>query len=136
MTRTLDKASSEHASGSYRLAIGSVAALGALLVCGSAVLADGIWLSVAAGAVTAVLHLLGIALTVRVFLGTVSSRLPWAVLAVLKFAIILLLLYWAVSSSAVALLPFLIGYGALPLGIVLSGFGRETVPVSGIENQG
>lgn len=75
-------------------------------------------LSFSAGALLAFLHLWLIALVVRGRMGQLNPSVPWGLVGVLKFVVLFGLVYGLVKSQAVEILPLIIGYGALPLGIV------------------
>jgi hypothetical protein len=75
-------------------------------------------LSFSAGALLAFLHLWLIALVVRGRMGQLNPNVPWGLVGVLKFFVLFGLVYGLVKSQAVEILPLIIGYGALPLGIV------------------
>jgi hypothetical protein len=74
--------------------------------------------SVALGAAVAAANLWTIGLVVRGMFSGKRSRVPWPLVAVLKMAILFGGLYLALKSGWVELLPLLVGYGALPVGIV------------------
>lgn len=80
-------------------------------------------LSVAVGALVAGLNLWAIALVVRGLLGEKRGSTPWALIAVAKFTLLIGGLFFLLKSGWVDLLPLLVGYGALPLGIVAGQFG-------------
>lgn len=50
-----------------------------------------------------------------------GARSSWALLAVFKFAFLLILTYWVLQSRLVPPLGLALGIGALPLGIFFSG---------------
>jgi hypothetical protein len=52
-----------------------------------------------------------------------AAKLPWALIAVLKFTVLYTGLYLLVKHEVVAIMPLAIGWGALPLGIVAGQFG-------------
>lgn len=107
---------------------GSVAAplVVVALIAGALAIAAGLWLSprvglsVALGGLLALLNLWLIARIVRAFLGESSHRLSWGLLTLIKFTGIFAALYFLFKSGLVDVLPVVIGYGALPLGIVAS----------------
>jgi hypothetical protein len=75
-------------------------------------------LSLSAGALLAFLHLWLISLVVRGRAGQLNQNVPWGLVGVLKFILLFGLVYALVKSQRVEILPLIIGYGALPLGIV------------------
>ena len=80
-------------------------------------------ISVAVGALFAASNLWAIALVVRGLLGPKRGSTPWALIAVLKFGLLIGALYLLLKSGWVELLPLLAGYGALPVGIVAGQLG-------------
>lgn len=94
--------------------------VGALLTLGVG-LSYGVRLvpSVALGATTAALNLLLIGRTVRAFLGRSGAPVFWGVALVLKMTLLFGGLFLLVKVGWVSLLPFLLGFGSMPLGIVL-----------------
>jgi hypothetical protein len=96
----------------------SVAASGAVLLVGA-----GVWLgartmaAVGLGVVLAVSNLWTIERLVRVYLD--SERGRWALIAIAKAALLFGLVALLVKSGAVDVLPLVIGFGALPLGITV-----------------
>jgi hypothetical protein len=62
---------------------------------------------------------------VRAFLSG-GARLPWAAVVLVKLALIAGALYLIVRSDWILLLPFAIGWGALPVGIVFGGVAPAT----------
>ena len=105
--------------GALRVALWSVVLVGA-----SGALLAGIvaglrsMLSLSAGALLAFLHLWLIALVVRGRMGHLNPNVPWGLVGVLKFVLLFGLVYGLVKTEWVQVLPLIIGYGALPLGIV------------------
>lgn len=107
---------------------GSVAAPLAVvaLIAGALAIVAAIWaspragFSVALGGVFALLNLWLIARIVRAFLGGSSNRLSWGLVTLFKFTGMFAALYFLFKSGLVEVLPVVIGYGALPLGIVAS----------------
>ncbi len=102
--------------------IGTVALFGVTMAV-IAVFASGgrAALGVAIGAFVAVANLALISLLVRRLLSG-ENRLPWGAVSLVKLVALFGGLYLLLKSGWVELLPLLIGYGALPLGIV---FGQE-----------
>jgi len=115
---------SSEKSGGMGRALWSVAIIGAATTLVAAV-ASGARpaVSVAFGAAIAVSNLWAIGLVVRGLLGPKRGSTPWALLAVAKFTVLIGGLYFLLKSGWVDLLPLLIGYGALPLGIVAGQLG-------------
>ncbi len=102
-------------------AIWSVAIVGALLTAGApALLGSSSRLSVGIGALLAVGNLWAISRTVRGFLYPAGTRASWIPLAMLKFAAMFLGVLFLVREGYAELLPLVIGYGALPVGITIS----------------
>ncbi len=102
-------------------AIWSVAIIGALLTAGvPSLLGSSSRLSVGMGALLALGNLWAISRTVRGFLYPAGPRAAWIPLAVLKFAVMFLGVLVLVREGYAQLLPLVIGYGALPVGITIS----------------
>ena len=102
-------------------AIWSVAIVGALFVAGApTLLGAGSRLSVAIGVLLAVGNLWAISKTVRGFLEPAGARSPWVSLALLKFAVMFLGVLFLVRGGYAKLLPLVIGYAAMPVGIVIA----------------
>jgi hypothetical protein len=74
--------------------------------------------SVAIGAAIAAGNLWVLAQMVRGFLANKGASVPWAIVAVLKFVLLFGAMYVLVKTRTVDILPFVIGFGALPIGIV------------------
>ncbi len=107
--------------GSIAAALWSVVIAGALVTLGSVSLFGlrqaG---STALGAALAVMNLWAIGKLVRGLLGGGKARASWGPLGMLKLAAIFVVLGVVVKRGWVDVLPFALGYSALPLGIVLS----------------
>lgn len=88
--------------------------------------------SAAFGATLGLANLLVLGRMVRAFLGRGGASMPWVVAALTKLAVLLLAMYLPVRAGLVQVLPFVIGFGALPLGIVLGQL--LTVPPTSKEN--
>ncbi len=99
----------------------TVASVGALLtVSGFAFAGIEFCLSTALGATIAFVNLVLLSRSVsRVLAG---GRTTWAALFVVKFAALLLLTYLLIDRGLVVPLGLALGFGALPLGVVLGGF--------------
>jgi hypothetical protein len=81
-------------------------------------------LSVALGAAVAFTNLWVIARLVRSFLSG-GARAPWGFVAATKFVLVVGGLWLLLRAGVVDLLPLVIGYGALPLGIFASQLGAS-----------
>jgi hypothetical protein len=75
--------------------------------------------SAAYGATLGVMNLLILGRMVRSFLGSNGTSKTWVVAALTKLAVLVLAMYLPVRAGLVQVLPFVIGFGALPLGIAL-----------------
>jgi hypothetical protein len=97
-----------------------VAVSGGLLLVGSGSL-FGVraMAAVALGVVIAISNLWTLERFVRVYLA--SERGRWAGVAILKSAVLFALVALLVKSGAVDVLPLILGFGALPLGVVVAG---------------
>lgn len=105
----------------------AVGAFGIFLSLGSIAVFDtwrDTW-SVAAGACIALSNFWMTAYLVRGFVDPVGVRLPWALVATVKLVFVLGGVYVLLQREVLTLLPMVVGFGALPLGIV---FG-QTRPV-------
>jgi len=110
-------------------AIWSVAIVGALLTLAApTLLGTGSRLSVAIGVLLAIGNLWAISRTVRGFLYPAGARSPWISLAMLKFAVMFLGVLFLVSGGYAKLLPLVIGYAAMPVGIVISQLKTAAAP--------
>ena len=76
--------------------------------------------SVAIGAAIAAGNLWLLAQMVRAFLVQKGRSAPWGIVAVLKFVVLFSAMYVLVKMHVVDILPFAIGFGALPVGIVFA----------------
>jgi hypothetical protein len=76
--------------------------------------------SVAFGAGIAAGNLWLLAQMVRAFLAKKGSTAPWGIIAVLKYCVLFGAMYVLVKTRTVDILPFAIGFGALPVGIVFA----------------
>ena len=98
----------------------SVAASGALLLVGSAShFGARVAAAVALGVVLAVSNLWVLERVVRVFLQSEGGR--WAAIALVKAAILFGMVALLVKSGMVDVLPLVVGFGALPLGVTIAG---------------
>jgi hypothetical protein len=102
-------------------AIWSVAIVGALFTAAApTLLGPATRVSVALGVLLAIGNLWAISRTVRGFLQPAGARSPWISLAMLKFAVMFLGVLFLVRSGHAKLLPLVIGYAAMPVGIVIA----------------
>jgi hypothetical protein len=98
----------------------SVGVFGLVLSLGSILVSDT-WrtpLSVAAGSVIALLNFWMTAYLVRGFVAPVAMRVPWPLIATVKLVFVLGVVYVLLQRQVLSLLPMVVGFGALPLGIV------------------
>ena len=110
-------------------AIWSVAIVGVVLTLAApTLLGSGSRLSVAIGVLLAIGNLWAISRTVRGFLYPAAARSPWISLAMLKFAVMFLGVLFLVRGGYAKLLPLVIGYAAMPVGIVLSQLKSAAAP--------
>ena len=112
-------------------ALRSVAAVGLLLTVGSP-LVFGLSgaPSVALGAGVAFLNLWAIVRVVRAFLYPAGARAPWILFAMFKLTALFVGVSFLVRSGSAQVLPLLIGFAALPLGIVVSQL-KSAAPAPG-----
>lgn len=97
--------------------VGASATAVALLVAGPrAMLGVGIGAGVALG------NLWLVARVVRGFLNGTTTA-PWGFVAIVKFSLLVVALWLLLRSGVVDLLPLVMGYGALPLGIFAAQLG-------------
>jgi hypothetical protein len=100
----------------YRAVFGA----GVILAAGTMFVLDGrAALGVVLGASMAGLSLVLLAKAVKNLIA--GARASWALVAVFKFAFLLILTYWVLQSRLVPPLGLALGIGALPLGIFFSG---------------
>jgi len=98
----------------------AVAASGALLLAGAVAFAGSrAASSVALGVVVSLANLWLLEKFVRMYLK--SERGRWAVLALAKAALLFVIVALLVRSGAVDVLPLVVGFGALPVGVVVGG---------------
>jgi len=110
-------------------AIWSVAIVGVVLTLAApSLLGGGSRLSVAIGVLLAIGNLWAISRTVRGFLYPAAARSPWISLAMLKFAVMFLGVLFLVRGGYAKLLPLVIGYAAMPVGIVISQLKSAAAP--------
>ena len=110
-------------------AIWSVALVGVLLTAAAPTfLGPASRLSVALGVLLAMGNLWAISRTVRGFLHPAGARSPWISLAMLKFAVMFLGVLFLVRGGYAKLLPLVIGYAAMPVGIVIAQLKSTAAP--------
>ena len=110
----------DHAAG-IGSALVTVAAIGVLLVIVFGVASGGrAALGVGVGVAAAVSNLWVIGRVVRGFLTGGGSKGLWFVVVLVKLSLLFGGLYWLLGTGWVDLMPIIIGYGALPIGIVLA----------------
>jgi len=80
-------------------------------------------LGVAIGGALAFSNLWAIALIVRGFLR--GAGLPWGAFAALKFGALVFLVWIVMKNGWADMMPFVFGYAALPIGIVVGQLGRR-----------
>ncbi|HEY2409917.1 MAG TPA: hypothetical protein VGI10_28125 [Polyangiaceae bacterium] len=104
-----------------RVGLTVVAVVGLLLVLvAPSFVGSGSRVSIVLGALLAVGNLWLLGKTVRGFLYPAGARSPWLAVAVLKFGALFVAVAYLVRSGHAQVLPLMIGYGALPIGIVVS----------------
>jgi hypothetical protein len=81
--------------------------------------------SVALGAGLGAANLWTVSRVVTAFLSG-AARLPWAAFVLVKLVLMAGALYVIVRSDWILLFPFAIGWGALPVGIVVGGIAPAT----------
>jgi hypothetical protein len=79
-------------------------------------------LGVAIGGALAFANLYAIALIVRGFMR--GAGLPWGVFGAFKFAALLFVVWIVLKNGWADVLPLVLGYASLPLGIVIGQLGR------------
>jgi hypothetical protein len=114
--------------GSLQRALRMVAVAGVCLT----LPAGAIWgwraaLGAGLGAAVAVANLFVVARAVGSLLGSGTSQ-GWAVVGLLKMLALFGGFWWLMQSGVVEALPFVVGYGALPLGITLAQVLTPAVP--------
>jgi len=110
-------------------AIWAVALVGVLLTAATPVLLGaGMAQSVALGAALAVGNLWTLSRLVQTFLSGSGARLPWLVVSVFKFFGLFVLVAVLVKAGYAKVLPLMLGFAALPLGIVAAQL-RASDPV-------
>jgi hypothetical protein len=115
---TIDPSTTRVPAALPRSVAGSVLAVGVLWVLGSLAWARMPTLSVALGSAVALLHLWSVAHWVKRALGTETVRLTWVLFSLVKLVVFFFGLAWLARNQVIAVLPFLLGYSALPLGIL------------------
>lgn len=91
-------------------------------------LVEGVWWSVGTliGGVLATLNLLLFSQLASAFIAQKGRSAPWAVLGGVKLLGLFFCVYVILRRGDVAPLAFVIGYGALPIGITLSSLRKQT----------
>jgi hypothetical protein len=106
--------------GGLAVIVRSVAVVGVLAAVAVGYFAGrGAGASAAYGATLGLANLVALGRMVRAFFGTGRASIAWIVAALSKLAVLVLAMYLPVRASLVQVVPFMIGFGALPLGIVL-----------------
>ena len=117
-------------SGEFAGVLRVVAIVGLVLVAGACLAAGPrVMLAVAIGAGAAVLNLWVIGRLVATFLGG-RGRMSWGFVALVKLAVLFGGMFLLIKSGIAGVIPLLIGYGALPVGIVVAQLGGLS-PVRG-----
>ena len=98
--------------------VGLVATGGAFFVSGARA-----GISVGIGAIVGALNLWVMSIVVRGLTSQAKSSVPWGLVAVLKFAVLIAGLFLLIKSGSADVLALLIGYGSLPLGIAAAHLG-------------
>jgi len=112
-------------------ALWSVAVVGAVLtVAAPFALGSASRLSVLLGALVAVANLWALVRVVRAFLYPAVARAPWILLTLFKMSALFFGVWFLVRGGSAQVLPLLIGYAALPLGIVVSQL-KSAAPAPG-----
>ena len=75
-------------------------------------------LGAAVGGAIAAGNLWGLIRVVRVLFNNQGPRLPWTLALMAKFTLLLGGVFWLIRSELVDVLPLLVGFLALPIGIV------------------
>ena len=109
----------------------SVTAVGVLLVV-VAPMASGTLsrFSVLVGVLLALANLWMVTRFVKAFLFPAGVRAPWVLLALLKLTALFVGVWFLVRNGSAQVLPLLVGYAALPLGIVVSTL-KSAAPAPG-----
>ena len=114
----ITKTAKTDSDSALRIALWSVALVGASGALLAGIVPGCPMLSLSAGALLAFAHLWLISLVVRGRAGQLNANVPWGLVGVLKFMLLFGVVYALVKNHWVEVLPLFIGYGALPLGIV------------------
>ena len=108
-------------SSTLKSTVTTMLIVGGLLVLGAVFAARASALAVATGVAVAVVHLLAVAYSVTRALSGARLSIPWVLASLLKLLVLFACLAWLAHSRLLPLLPFLLGYATLPLGILLTG---------------
>lgn len=120
MTIESDADRAATAAASVAPALWAIAAVGAVLVAGCSLLDFTALPSVATGVVLALANLWIIARLVRAFFAPRSAAAPWGLVALMKLGALFGGLYALAHFELIELIPLIIGYAAMPVGIVLA----------------
>jgi len=127
----MSKAARNREAGPIAGAIWAVLLVGVVAsVAGGITAGPRVLLGVALGAAIAAANLWAVSRIVRAFTTPGEPRLPWALIASAKFSVLFGAVIALVSLGVTDLISLLIGYGALPIGIVASQL-RTTPAVRG-----
>jgi hypothetical protein len=114
---------SEQESGFSR-ALWAIAVLGVLATLAGLLVAGGrTAIGIGIGSAIAAANLWSIMRVVRGLLAPKPGSVPWGLIAAVKFVVLIGGVYLLVKSGWVDLVTLLIGYGALPVGIVSAQLG-------------
>jgi hypothetical protein len=106
--------------GSLQRALRAVVIAGACLTLpGGAIWGWRVALGVGLGSAVAAANLFVVARAVQALMGS-GTHWGWAVVGLLKMLALFGGFWWLLRSGVVEALPFVVGYGALPLGITLA----------------
>ena len=112
-------------------ALWSVAVMGAVLtIVAPFSLGSASRLSVGLGGIVGVVNLWAVIRIVRAFLYPAGARAPWILLALFKLAALFAAVSFLVRNGSAQVLLLMIGYAALPLGIVVSQL-KSAAPARG-----
>jgi hypothetical protein len=128
MTTTTHSADSDAGIGGALWATAAIAAVA--VVAGYFVGGPRVALGVGLGGVVAGANLWLIARVVRAFLSPGGSKAPWFALVLLKLTVLVGGAFLLLHTGVIDLMPLIVGYGALPLGIVLAQL-RPAGPAGG-----
>jgi len=101
----------------------ATAALGLALALGGGWLYD--WrtaVSIAIGTAVAAANLVALGRLVHSYLSSSGSRTPWGIVALVKTSVLFAIVVGLVVFRIVEVLPFMVGFGAMPMGIAFGQF--------------